>query len=109
MITPAANTLAINSVVTSVFGSVSAISIKNTSGEFYRKIPTDIEDVSTTKKLFTFYLNETEANTIIVSVSLYGNGATAALGSGTEIASQTLSLTKDNTQSLLIEWEVSVT
>lgn len=108
MITSAGNTLALNSVVAAVLGTISVISIKNVNGEFFRKIPTDTEEITPKKKKFTFYLNEAEANTTIVSVSLFGNGATTVFGSGTEIASQTLNLTKDNTQSLQIEWELSI-
>ncbi|HAN20430.1 MAG: hypothetical protein A2Y15_08740 [Clostridiales bacterium GWF2_36_10] len=107
-ITAGANTLALNSVINTILNGITVISIKNVGGEYFRKIPTDIEEISATSKLYTFYLNETEGNTIITSVSLYGNGATTTLGNGTEIASQALSLTKDNTQSLTISWEVSI-
>ena len=41
-------------------------------------------------------------------MSLYGNGATIALGNGTEMASQAVNITKTNTQSLLIYWTVRV-
>lgn len=107
-ITAAANTLSLNSVIAAVLDTISVISIKNASGEFFRKVITDIEKVSTSDYLYTFYMNESEANTTIVSVSLYGNGATTTLGTGTEIATQALSLVKDNTQSLTIDWEVSI-
>lgn len=107
-ITSAGNALAFNSVIAAVLDTVSVISIKNANGEFFRKVITSINVISTSDKKFTFYLNENEANTTIVSVSIYGNGATTTLGTGTEIASQVLSLTKDNTQSLTIEWELSI-
>lgn len=107
-ITAASLALALASVIASNLDIITVISVKNAGGEFFRKIITDVEVVSDSNKIFTFYINEAEANTSITSVSLYGNGATVELGTGTEIATQALVLTKNNSQSLTIDWEVSI-
>jgi hypothetical protein len=108
MVTNAANVLALNSVIAATLNSISVVSLKSASGEFFRKIPTSIEVISSQKKRFTFWLNENEGNGNITGFSLYGNGATTTLGTGTEMASQAVTITKDNTQSLTIEWIVEV-
>jgi len=109
MAIPAASlALALASVIASNLDGITVISVSNAGGEFFRKVITDIEIVTSASKILTFYLNENEANDDIVSVSLYGNGATVTLGTGTEIASQALVLTKNNTNSLTIDWTVSI-
>ena len=108
MITSAANTIALNSVIASVLDTVSVISVKNSSGEFFRKIPTATEIITASQTHFTFYLNENEANDTIIGFSLFGNGATATLGTGAEIATQAASIVKDNTQSVTVDWTVSI-
>jgi calcineurin-like phosphoesterase len=107
LITTAGNTLVLNSVIAGVLDTVSVISVKNASGEFFRKIPTATEIITAQQIHFIFYLNESEANDTITGFSLYSNGTTV-LGTGTEIASNVASLTKDNTQSLQVEWTVSI-
>ena len=108
-VTTAANVLALNSVIASTMNSITVISVKNAAGEFFRKVPTSVEVVTPQKKIFTFWLNENEGNGAITGVSLYGNGATAALGSGTEMVSQVVTINKDNTNSLTVVWSVEVT
>lgn len=107
-VTAAANTLILNSVIANTIGNIDVIALKNVSGEFFRKIPTDTEVITSQKKRYTFWLDETEGNDTIVRLSLYGNGATTTLGTGIEMTTQTVNIEKDNTQSLLIEWTVEV-
>jgi hypothetical protein len=107
-VTPAANTLALNSVITATLNSISVISLRTVSGEIFRKIPTLVEVISPQKKRFTFWLSENEGNGNIIGVSLYGNGATTVLGTGTELVSQAAVFPKDNTQSLTVEWTLEV-
>lgn len=107
MITAAGNTLVFNSVIAGVLDTISVISVRRASGEFFRKIPTATEVISAQERLFTFYLNENEANDIITGFSLYAN-ATDDLGTGTELATQAESIAKDNTQSITVNWGVSV-
>lgn len=87
MIASITTTLAKNAVKANILDSVTHFVIKNASGEFFRKAPANIEQLSTWKKKYTLYLTELEANTIITSLAIVVNG-TAASGSGTEIATQ---------------------
>jgi hypothetical protein len=107
MITAAGNTLILNSVIAGVLGTVSVISVKNASGEFFRKIPTATEIITEKERNFTFYLNENEGNNTITGFSLFAN-ATDDLGTGTEIATQPEYIVKDNTQSITVDWSVSI-
>lgn len=109
MVTNEANVLALNSVIASTMDSITVISIQNVSGEFFRKIPTETEVISPQKKQFTFWLNENEGNGTIAGVSLYGNGATVELSTGTEMVSQAVTIEKDNTNSLTVVWTTEVT
>lgn len=110
MITVAGNTFILSSVVAAI-DAASVISVRNASGEFFRKIPTATEIISPHEINFTFYLNESEANDTIVGFSLYAD-ATDDFGTGTEIATQALIpeeiIVKDNTQSLAIDWTVNI-
>lgn len=108
-VTAAANVLVLAATIAVSMDSITVISIKTASGEIFRKVPTAVEVVSTQKKQFTFWLNEAEGNGAIIGLSLYGNGATATLGTGTEMVSQVVTILKDNTNSLTIIWEVEVT
>lgn len=108
MTTPEARTLILNSVIPLTLESITVISIKTSEGEIFRKIPTDIEIVNSQKTHYTFYLTENEGNGSITGVSLYGDGATVTLGTGTEMTTQTVNIVKDNTQSLTIDWTVEV-
>ena len=108
MITNDANALVLQSVIDVTLDQINIISLSNDSGEFFRKTLTDFIDVNASKKVFTFFMSESEGNGTIVSVGLHGNGATTALNSGTKYATQDFSLIKDNTQSLTIDWTVEV-
>jgi len=108
-ITSAGNSLALNSVLASTMNSISVISLKTAGGELFRKIPTSVDTSVPQKKVFTFWIDTFEGNGALVTLSLYGNGATATLGTGTEIATQPVTIVKDNTNSLTIIWTVEVT
>ena len=108
MVTNDANTLALNAVISATLNSISVICLKNALGELFRKVPTAIEQVSSQKKQFTFWLSENEGNGSIVGLSLFGNGATTTLTTGTELVTQAINIAKNNTQSLLIYWTVEV-
>lgn len=107
-VTAAANVLALNSVIASTMDSITVISIKTIAGEIFRKIPTETEVISSQKKQFTFWLSETEGNGAITGLSLYGNGATTTLGTGTEMVTQAVTIKKDDTNSLTVVWAVEV-
>jgi len=107
-VTSAANTLILNAVIAQSINNIDVISVQDASGEYVRKEPQSVEEISSTKKKFTFYFNETEANTDIIKMSLFGNSATTTIGDGTEMAEQTVDIQKTNTQSLLIYWTVEV-
>lgn len=106
-VTAAANTLILNSVIATTIDDIDVISIYDTA-EYYRKAYTDVTVVSSTERQYTFYLTENEANTSITKMSLYGNGATVTLGTGTQMAYQNVEIEKTNTQSLLVYWNVRV-
>lgn len=107
-ITNDANTLVLNAVITSTLDEIEYISLRNISGEYFRKIVTDVTEVNVTKRTYSFFLDTSDGNDDIVEVALHGNGATVALDSGTTYATQPFVLTKDNTQSLTIDWTVEV-
>lgn len=108
-VTSGANALALNSVIAATMNSITVISIKTAAGEIFRKVPTEVEPMTSQKKQFTFWLNENEGNGNITGLSLYGNGATTTLGTGTEMVTQAATIQKDNTQSLTVIWTVEVT
>lgn len=109
-VTKAANTIILVTVVANTIDNIDVISLSNSSGEFFRKIPSDIEVISPQKKRYTFYLNENEGNDTITKISLFGNGASTTSVSGTEMATQILEepIPKNNTSSLYIEWLLEV-
>lgn len=107
MITNEGNTLVLNAIISASLDTVNYFVFKNINGEFYRKIPTDIEIVNSKIKVYTCWLNENEGNDTIKGISLICNGS-VALNSGTEIATQNLNIIKNNTQSLLLEWTVEI-
>lgn len=107
-VTAAANALILTSVIAISIDNIDVISIKDAGGEVIRVVPQDTNVISATEKKYTFYLTESEAVTTITSFSLYGNGATVTLATGTEMCTQAASLEKTNTQSLLIYWTVKV-
>jgi glycine/serine hydroxymethyltransferase len=108
MITSAAENLILDSVIAESIDNIDVISISKSSGEFFRKAYQNKETISGTERKYTFYLTEVEANDTIIKLSLYGNGATTTLGTGTEMAYSSVNIVKTNTQSLLISWNVKV-
>jgi len=108
MITSAANTIVLNAVIVATFDSISHISLRKSSGEFFRKAVTDITVINASKETFTFFITESEGNDDIVEVGLHGNGATTTLNSGSTYATQTLVLTKTSSQSLAIDWTITL-
>ena len=108
-VTAAANVLVLAATIAASMDSITVISVKTIAGEIFRKVPTTTDIITAQKKQFTFWLTEAEGNGAITGLSLYGNGATATLGTGTEMVSQAVTILKDNTNSLTIIWEVEVT
>jgi len=108
LITSQGNALVLNEVIAETIDKITIMSLRDKNGEFFRKLATDITEVSGVKNVYTFYLNENEGNGNIVEVGLHGNGATTTLGSGMCYATQSLIINKDNTQSLNIDWTVEV-
>jgi len=100
--------LILTATIAKTIDNIDVLSISNVGGEVLRKEPQSIETLSATKKKFTFYLTEAEANTTITKFSLYGESATTTLGTGTELVTQVVSIIKTNTQSLLIYWTLEV-
>ena len=107
-VTDAAKALILGSVIAESIDNIDAISLRTTSGELVRKAYQSKEIISATERKYTFYLTENEGNGDLIGVSLYGNGATTTIGSGTEMVTQVVNITKTNTQSLLIYWTVKV-
>lgn len=54
------------------------------------------------------YFDESEANGMITEIGLLGAGATVSVGTGQLFGSGAASITKDNTQSLTISFEIEV-
>jgi hypothetical protein len=107
-VTAAAVALILASVITESIDNIDMVSLQNAGGEYLRKAPQAVDTISATERKYTFYFTEAEGNDTIVGMSLYGNGATVTLGDGTEMATQTVSIVKGATQSLLIYWTVRV-
>jgi len=107
-VTAAANALILTSAIAQSIDNIDVISISTASGEVYRKAYQNKETLSASERKYTFYLTENEANEAIAKLSLCGNGATTALGDGTEMAYSAVNINKTNTQSLLIYWSVKV-
>ncbi len=107
-VTTAANALVLAATIAASMDSITVISIKTASGEIFRKIPTSVDVITSKKKQFTFWLSEIEGNGSIITLSLYGNGATTTLGTGTEIVTQSVTIEKDNANSLTVVWTVEV-
>jgi hypothetical protein len=106
-ITNAGNTLVINAAITATLDAVSYFAFKNSGGEFFRKALTDTEEINSTTTVYTCYLTEAEGNDTITGISLIVGGS-ITLETGTEIATQVVTIEKDNTQSLLVEWQLEV-
>jgi len=108
MITSAANALVLNSIVAITLAEIDFISLRNVSGEYFRKTVTDIVEINSTKRVYTFFLSEDDGNGDIVEIGLHGNGATVELESGVCYATQALVVSKNDTQSLTVSWTVEV-
>jgi len=104
--TAAANTLILNASIAVSIDDIDVISLQNSGGEYFRKVYQAKDEISATEFKYTFYLTEAEGNDTIVGFSLYGNGATATLATGTEMATQTVDIEKTASTSLLIYWTV---
>lgn len=107
-VTAAAEALILASTIAASIDNIDVLSVQDAGGEIIRVVPQKVTTLSTTKRKYEFYLTENEGNGDIVGMSLYGNGATVTLGTGTEMATQVVDFTKTNTQSLLIHWTVEV-
>jgi hypothetical protein len=106
MITDAAKALILNSVIDVSIDNIDVISLQNSGGEYFRKEYQSKDTISTKERKYTFYLTENEGNGDIVGLSLYGDGATVTLATGTEMAEQNVEIEKTSTRSLLIYWTV---
>nr|BDD47209.1 hypothetical protein 2 [bacterium] len=88
-------------------GTVPSTSAAQLSSETYRK------DVGTTFidgniLIKEVYFDETEANGTISELAIFCNGANDNIGTGEIYASSGANITKDNTQSLTISFEIEV-
>lgn len=107
-VTDGTRALILASAIAASIDNIDCLGVNTADGELIRILPQGIITVSPAERRYEFYLTENEGNGDLVSMSLYGNGATVELGSGTEMATQAVSITKTNTQSLLIYWTVRV-
>ncbi|ATW27951.1 hypothetical protein [Candidatus Formimonas warabiya] len=107
-VTSEVNTIILNWAIINSIDNINVISLKTASGELFRKGYQSMENTSGTERKYTFYLTESEGNGTLTGMSLFGNGATTTLGTGMEIVTQSVNITKNNTQSLLIYWNVRV-
>ena len=107
MITSQGNTLVLNAIITASLNTVNYFVFKNITGEFFRKIPTDIETINSKSKVYTCWLNEYEGNDTIKGICIICSG-TEEINTGVELATQSVNVIKDNTQSLLLEWTVEI-
>jgi len=107
-VTDGARALILASTIATSIDNIDVLSVQTIAGELIRIAPQNIVTVSVTERKYEFYLTENEGIGDLVVMSLYGNGATVALGDGTEMASQVVDIPKTNTQSLLIYWIVRV-
>jgi len=106
--TAAANALILTAAINASIDDIDVISLQNSSGEYLRKAYQSKDTLSATSRKYTFYFDETEGNDTIVGMSLYGNGATTTLATGTEMTEQTVNIEKTATTSLLIYWTVNL-
>jgi hypothetical protein len=107
-VSAAANALILASAISESIDNIDVMSVQDAGGEVFRKTYQSVDTVSATERKYTFYLTEDEGNTTITGLSLYGNGATTVLGTGTEMCTQAVNIEKTNTRSLLIYWNVRV-
>lgn len=97
----------IQTVVDNTISEITHIALHKSTGEFFRKTPSNVEDITSRHKRFTFFFEDFEANDTIVKIELIMNGTSSA-GTGTALSTQDIFKVKDNTKSLTIEWEVEV-
>lgn len=107
-VTAAAKALILNTVINKSIDNINVISLQDAGGEYFRKEFQSVDVISTRERKYTFYLTEDEGNGNIKKMSLYGDGATTVLGTGTEMAEQDVDIEKTGTRSLLIYWNVNV-
>ena len=100
--------LILTSTIATSIDNIDILSAKTIAGELERFPPQNIITISPTERKYEFYLTELEAIGDLIGMSLYGNGATVALGDGTEMATSVVSIEKTGSQSLLIYWTVKV-
>lgn len=105
MISTATNTIILNAIISSVLDQITYISLSNSSGEYFRKALTNYTDINLNKRVFTFFISESEGNGSIVQFGLHDS---LTLNGGTCYATQEISLVKDNSESLTLEWSVEV-
>lgn len=108
MITASANVLILNSTIAVTIDNIDVLSVSDSGGEIFRKAYQSKETISEKVRKYTFFLAELEVIATITKLSLYGNGATDTLGDGTEMAYQTVNITKTDTTSLLLYWTTEV-
>jgi hypothetical protein len=107
-VTTAADALILAATIAASIDNIDVLSVQDAGGEIIRVAPQTTTVVSATENRYEFYLTENEGNGDLIGMSLYGNGATVTLGTGTEMVTQVVAITKTNTQSLLIHWNVKV-
>jgi len=107
-VTAGANALILTAAIAESIDNIDVISLQNSGGDYLRKAYQAVETISSTSRKYTFYFTEAEGNDTIVGMSLYGNGATATLGTGTEMTEQVTNIVKTSSKSLLIYWTVSI-
>lgn len=87
-------------------GTAPIASANQLTTELLRKPTTSAIDGTTLIEELFFDVDE--ANTTITEIGVLGNSATASAGTGTLFASGAAAITKDNTQSLTISFEIEL-
>ena len=100
MITSAANAIVLQAVIDVTLDVIDSIALYDGETEIFSKTATDITELSSTKKQYTFFISEAEGNGDITQVKL--------LAGAVIYSTQPLVITKNNNQSLNIEWIVEV-
>ena len=90
---------------------IQVLALEDSTGEIFRKEPTDITDPDTNRRQYTFFLTESEPSDPphdLTKLKLMADNATVTLDTGIEYASVDYERTKDINQSLTIYWTVIV-
>ena len=82
------------------------LSLRTSSGEILRKAYSDLVYNAANDATYSFYLDAGEATGTIIKMSLYSKGATATLGTGTELVYQTTNIIKTALTVFKIDWRV---